>query len=140
MPYTKNKLENGFEFDIRPEEAPQVIGTLLLACLFHLSALMCVSIVLVPVVGALIAGIGYLVQKSSNYTRFRLPPKFKVTSDGISLSDKFYDNEDIQRIIIRNHVDKYEYIPAVTIRPSNYGATTGLSARFKMKEQLINVS
>lgn len=140
MPYTKKKIDNGLEFDVHPEKAPQIIGTLLLACLLPLLVLMCVGIAVVLVAVAFVVGAGYLMQKGKTYTQYRHPSKFQVTAEGVSISDKFYDKEDIHRIIIRNHVDKYEYIPNVTIRPSNYGTLSGLAARFKIKEQLINVS
>jgi hypothetical protein len=137
MPYKKITSGDSAIFEIEPEVAPSFLKSSIWLLILPILLLWGISVAIGFIVTALLGIWIYFIQKNKNVTKGRERMEFTVRENGIQFGNKFYDKEDIHRIIIRNHMnEKYLYISAEMSRKSPMATQQGL----KLREKLIAVS
>jgi hypothetical protein len=137
MPYTKNNTDKGVEFNTSPEEAPSLLKAIMVPIAIPIFILFAINFMLGLGICAVVGIWMYFSQKSDNVMKYRHPASFSVSREGIRLNGQLYLQEDIHRIIIRNHLnEQYVFVPDHVAYHNPESTRRGL----KLRERLTAVS
>ena len=137
MPYQKTISGSITKFETEPEKAPSFLQSAIALIIIPLLIAWAINPTFGFVVTALLGLWIYFIQNNKNVIKWREKMEFTLTNKGIQLGNKFYNKDDIHRIIIRNHMnEKYLFVPE-QISHRNPGAT---QQGLKLREKLTAVS
>ena len=137
MPYKKTTSGANTIFVSEPEKAPSFLQSAIWLLVIPLLILWGINFALGFIMTILLGVWIYFIQNNKNVTRWRERMEFTLNDKGVQLGNKFYNKDDIHRIIIRNHMnEKYIFIPEQISRQNPVATQKGL----KLREKLTAVS